>query len=68
MLQSMLAEDQWLRHVLMRLAGDDAGQDREDDEQAREALAETVLLLVGVHTFMAGWHDSKFFLESSRVH
>lgn len=47
LLQSMLAESQWLRHVLMRLAGDEAGQDREDDEQARESLAETVLLLVG---------------------
>ncbi|KAK9808488.1 hypothetical protein WJX73_000639 [Symbiochloris irregularis] len=45
LLQSMLAEKQWLRHVLMRLAGDEAGQDREGDEQAREALAETVLLL-----------------------
>ena len=42
----MLAEPSWLRQVLQRLAGDEAGQHREEDEQAREGLAEAVLLLV----------------------
>ena len=51
LLGNMLAEQQWLVKVLLRLGGNDEGKHREPDDAVREALAEAILLLVRFSCF-----------------